>query len=162
MSACTTKLFFCVAAHVIVSSVVGIAQIGVPLPLDVKQLTAWKVSYPEWFDRWDTAETRCNIDDPTEYTRVRLDYDADFSMNDRSANRQIEVLDKRIVHHLKKHGWSVMKVEAGSGIPDLKRCFQKNNSIVQVYKTTGRCTANSPCNVYDGFTLTFYVPLRRD
>jgi hypothetical protein len=138
----------------------GFAQTTVPLPPDSEQLSVWKVSYPEWFEQWNTAETRCNIDDPTEYKRVRLEYGSDMSLDDRAATKQIEELDKRIVAYLRNHGWSSMKLRAGSGIPDLKRCFQKSDSIVQIYQITGRCTANSPCKVYDGFSLTFYIPLQ--
>jgi hypothetical protein len=157
MSANRTELLLCLAAYLMLSSS-GFAQTGIPLPPDSEQLAAWKVSHPEWFDRWETAEMRCNIDDPTQYAVVRLDHDADPYMDSRSANKQIEDLDRRIVRHLKKHGWSEMKFGAGSGMPALNRCFQKNDSIVQIYKVAGRCTANSPCTVYDGLALTFYLP----
>jgi hypothetical protein len=152
-------LLWLAATLVTISS--GLAQTKVPFPPDSEQLSVWKVLYPEWFEQWDTAETRCNIDDPTEYKRVRLEYGADMSLDDRTASKQIEELDKRIVAYLRNRGWSPMKLGGRSGIPDLKRCFQKSDSIVQIYQITGRCTANSPCKAYDGFALTFYIPLQR-
>ncbi len=45
-----------------------------------------------------------------------------------------------------------------SGIPDVWRCYQKDGTIVQIFKTTGRCTMNSPCTVYDGFVVITYAP----
>jgi hypothetical protein len=93
------RLLLLSACLTIVSS--ALAQARVPLPPDPEQLSVWKVSYPVWFETWDTAAMRCNIDDPTEYQKVRLDYDADMSLDDRSANKQIEELDKRIVVNLK-------------------------------------------------------------
>lgn len=156
----TERLLLLSACLTMVTS--AFAQTRVPLPPDPEQLSVWKVSYPEWFETWDTAATRCNIDDPTEYQKVRLDYEADMSLDGRSVNKQIQELDKRIVAQLTNHGWTPMKLGPHSGIQDLTRCFQKNDSRVQIYKTTGRCTANSPCTVYDGFALTFYIAARRN
>jgi hypothetical protein len=45
------------------------------------------------FSRWDATAMRCNLDDPTEYTQVKLDYEGDLSLHSTSANKQIEALD---------------------------------------------------------------------
>lgn len=140
-----------VAAYLLISSY-GIAQTGVPLPPEAEQLSVWHVSYPEWFHDWETAEMRCNIDDPTLYHVVRLDNETDSNLGIKTASNRVEELDRRIVQDLKKHGWSQM-ASAASETPERNQCFKKGDSFVQTYK---RCASRS-CTAYDGIALTFYL-----
>lgn len=79
--------------------------------------------------------------------------------NDATTNREISELDHRVVRYLAQNGWSRMHLEEDEeGIPNMKRCFQKNGSVIQVFKTTGRCTMNSPCTAYDGYAIIIYLP----
>jgi hypothetical protein len=107
---------------------------------------------------------RCNLDDPTEYTQVKLDYEGDLSLHSTSANKQIQIealdIESKNSPSFQKT-WLVENEVGGaanSGIPNRKRCFRKDNFIVQIYKSTERCNANSPCHVYDGFAVIFYIP----
>ena len=95
------ELLLCFAAYLFIRSF-AFAQ-SIPLPPAAEQLSAWNVSYPEWSESWETALDRCGIDDPTLYRVIRLDGGAE-SANIRSANKQIQELDRRIVDDLKKHG----------------------------------------------------------
>lgn len=102
----TESLWLAVCLLLISSS--GFSQTRAPLPPEAEQLSAWKVSYPEWFHNWETAEMRCNIDDPTLFRLVRLDEDIDPNAEIQTASEQIEELDLRIVRDLQKRGWSRM------------------------------------------------------
>jgi hypothetical protein len=137
-------------AYLLISSY-DFAQTSIPLPPEVEQLSAWRVSYPEWFHDWETEEMRCGIDDPTLHHVVRLD-GGPASLDFRTASRQVEELDRKIVRDLKKHGWSQMK-SAASEIPERNRCLQKGDSFVQVRK---QCASRS-CTFYQGITLTYYL-----
>jgi hypothetical protein len=139
------------AAYLLISSS-AFPQTRVPLPPDSEQLLVWKVSYSEWFQHWETAEMRCNIDDPTLYRMVRLDDDTDPYADIKTASRQTEELDRRIVRGLKKQGWSRVK-PASSRTSDRSGCFQRHDSYVQIYK---RCASRS-CTFYEALTLTYYL-----
>lgn len=155
-----------ITAHVVfltvlISSI--FSQDSVPLPPDalgLNKLSTWSVLNPDRSDHLAESRTsavlRCNIHDPSRYTLIRLDHDADAALDNERAGKEIEKLDETVLRFLKKHGWSAMNSNADAG--QSKRCFQKNEVIAQIYKTTGRCTLHSTCKVYDGLTVTFYLP----
>ena len=122
-------------------------------------------SLAKWSEQRDPRrlpipELTCGVGAGTPHSRIRLDHEVSGS-NDK-ANRHISDLDRRVVRYLADHHWTRMNVGEGGGIPDMKRCFQKDGSIIQIFKTTTRCTMNSPCAVYDGFAAVLYVlPERR-
>jgi hypothetical protein len=67
-------------------------------------------------------------------------------------------VDQKVLALLQQKHWVAMKMGKGSGIPNLRRCYRKSGVIAQIYETTGRCTMNTPCTAYDGFTVVFYLP----
>jgi len=99
----------------------------------------------------------CGIGANTSYARTRMDHEV-LTADDAIANREITDLDRRVVSYLLEHGWSVKPMGRHSGIPDTKRCYQKDGFVVQVFKTTGRCTMNSTCTAYDGLSVITYTP----
>lgn len=100
---------------------------------------------------------RCNIRDMENYTADRLDYEVPPTVDDQTASKQIESLDKRVVHYLRKAGWMRISTEGlAGGIPNYRRCYSLKEATVEIFKTTGRCTMNTPCRVYDGFAVIVY------
>lgn len=117
----------------------------------LQELAKWAKGDPGSADPSST----CGVGASSAYQRVRLDHEA--AGDDATANRATN-LDKRVVAFLVGRGWSVKDMGAHSGIPDLKRCYQKDGFIVQVFKTTGRCAMNTPCTAYDGFSVITCTP----
>ncbi len=125
----------------------------------LRELTVWKRSEP---GTYLGADMTCNIRSLKEYKRVRLDHEITAAIDDKSANEEITRLDEQVVSLLIHAGWSDMQLEADMGIPNLKRCYRKGNAFVQIFKTTSRCTMNSPCTAYDGFSVTLYLPREQE
>jgi hypothetical protein len=101
----------------------------------------------------------CGIANPASYQVLRLATELAPRVSDSAATARIGALDRQITGFLADRGW--MPISTGpnhGGIPDLTRCSGKQNAIAQIYKTTGRCTMNSPCTAYDGFTVVLYLP----
>jgi hypothetical protein len=142
------------------------AQDNVSLPTEtgeLNQLAPWTIRNSNdtdfLADYWTSAEFRCNLRDLSGYLVVRFDYEVDAYVDGKTANREIEKLDERVVHFLKKHRWAAMNVGGpDTSIPKLKRCFRKDDVTVQIGKGTGRCSMNSPCKVYASFGIIFYLP----
>ena len=127
-------------------------------PPELKQiqtLAVWRMSHPDVGDTDDA----CGIKDAGAYEAVRLDFEADEEMKDASATAKVKALDQRVLQLLVQKRWTAVKMgKGGGGIPNLRRCYRKSGAIAQIYETTGRCTMNTPCTAYDGFTVVFYLP----
>jgi hypothetical protein len=123
---------------------------------ELQQLTKWSRS-----DAGSDSDPNftCGVGANPSFERVRLDHEVNG--DNATVNRAISDLDRQVVAYLKKHGWSVKAMGIHSGIPDMERCYQKDGFVVQVFKTTGRCTMNSPCTVYDGFSVITYAPVMK-
>jgi hypothetical protein len=153
------------AAGIILALLIGSAAehppalIAASIPKELQGLqaiTTWDVSEPGW--RWLSYET-CGIKDGDRYARVRLDHEVDSKLSNVAATRRIQALDRQVVRFLTNRGWSRIDLEPDTGgIPNVKRCYQKQGIVVQIYQTTGRCTMNTPCTAYDGFAVTIYSP----
>jgi len=106
-----------------------------------------------------TPEQVCGIENPGSYRTVRFDRQLSFDLSDTAATAQTTSIDENVSRFLTSRGWKPIKVSTHShGIPDLTRCSRKETAFVQIYRTTGRCTMNSPCTAYDGFAVVFYLP----
>ena len=127
-------------------------------PPELKQiqtLAVWRMSHPDV----GTADDACGIAKAGAYEAVRLDFEADEDMKDEAAAVKVKALDQKVVALLTQRRWVALKLgKGGGGIPNLRRCYRKSGVIMQVYETTGRCTMNTPCTAYDGFTVVFYLP----
>lgn len=127
---------------------------------DLHSLVVWrasKTSQPS--GPVATPEQLCGIRDLSSYETQRLNQELPSSLSDEEATSQVEALDRKVVALLTKRNWS--KIDMGGtskGIPDLTRCYRKQGTILQIFKTTGRCTMNSPCTAYDGFTVNSFLP----
>jgi hypothetical protein len=127
---------------------------------DLRQMKAWRTSKTN-LDAGPatTPDQVCGIDNPASYQSLRLDIQLAPDVSDAAATAQIGALDRQITSFLADRGWTPVSAGAAhGGIPDLTRCSGKQKAIAQIYKTTGRCTMNSPCNAYDGFTVVLYLP----
>jgi hypothetical protein len=123
---------------------------------DLRQLQAWRASD---VSSKGAPDQSCEITNLTRYKTLRLDLQLRPEVRDADANSRINALDSTVTSFLANRGWLRMKTERNSiGIPDLTRCFQKQAAVAQIYKTTGRCTMNSPCTAYDGFAVVLYLP----
>ncbi len=140
-----------------------LSPISLPATLDkvpqdfrnLRALTTWQVSEPR---QNNTPDQVCNIANMDRYEPIRMQHDLGSNIDDRSATQQIQRLDRKVVAYLRERRWSTMNVGPNRGeIPNVKRCYQKQGTIVQIYQTTGRCTMNTPCRAYDGFAITFYL-----
>ena len=119
----------------------------------------WDVSEPQW--NWELfPELACGIKDGRHrYDTILMNHDVGSKLDNATATQQVKLLDDKVVRYLEQKSWAVMDVgPAGGQIPNTKRCYQKQGVIVQVYQTTGRCTMNTPCTAYDGFTVMIYTP----
>ena len=137
------------------------AAVAVPAELQaVGTMTSWDVSVPDW--NWARfPERACEIKDANAYDVVLMNHDVDSKLDDKSATREVQALDRKVVRYLEEERWVAMHVwPNGGGIPDTRRCYQRQGVVVQIYQTTGRCTMNSPCTAYDGFTVMVYTPKR--
>ncbi len=126
------------------------------LPDDLKsvaQFAPWIVR--QGLARLSPAE-RCNIEDISEYRVGTVDFEVGSETDSATANKQVELLDSRVVREVRDARYSRIKIAARPGIPDLTRCWHKSNRIIQIYKTAARCTMNSPCVSYDGFSINVY------
>ena len=122
----------------------------------LRGMTAWNVTQPTLPFTPDSA---CGISDPAHYHRNLLDHEIGSDVDNQRATHQIELLDRQVTGYLKQHHWTVMDVGShGGAIPDLKRCYRKQGVVVQIFRTTGRCTMNSPCTAFDGFSIIVYQP----
>jgi hypothetical protein len=120
----------------------------------VQTMAVWRMSHPDV----SAAEDACGIQDAGAYEAVRLDYEADSEEKDAAATAKVKALDQRVLQLLVQRKWVAVKMgEGGGGIPNLRRCYRRNGVIAQIYETTGRCTMNTPCTAYDGFTVVFYI-----
>jgi hypothetical protein len=127
---------------------------------DVRQMKTWRTSRPNLTAGPAAAPYQvCGIENPDHYEVLRLDEQLAPQLSDSAATAQIAALDRRISRFLTGRGWTPIKLSGQRrGIPNLTRCFEKHETTVQIYKTTGRCTMNSPCKAYDGFAVVFYIP----
>ena len=136
----------------------GVAMAATGDPVELKQIqtmAVWRMSHPDV----GSAEDACEIKDAGAYEAVRLDFEADEEMKDAAATAKVKALDQKVVALLQQKRWVAIKTsKGGSGIPNLRRCYRKSGAIAQIYQTTGRCTMNTPCTAYDGFTVVFYLP----
>jgi len=134
----------------------AIAASGDPPELkQIQTMAVWRMSHPDV----GSAEDACEIKDAGAYEAVRLDFEADEEMKDAAATAKVKALDQKVVALLQQKRWVAIKTsKGGSGIPNLRRCYRKSGAIAQIYQTTGRCTMNTPCTAYDGFTVVFYLP----
>jgi hypothetical protein len=122
---------------------------------DVQKMAVWRMSHPDV----ETADDACGIKDAQAYEAVRLDYEVDSEEKDAAATAKVKALDQKVLTLLTQRRWVAVKMaKAGGGIPNLRRCYRKSGVIAQIYQTTGRCTMNTPCTAYDGFTVVFYMP----
>lgn len=141
----------------------SIALCGLSFPADsvsqdlnaLRTMTTWNVSKP---DDHNIPGTSCGLD-LDRYERSRMDHQIGSDVGDERATRQIRLLDRRITSYLNRHHWSAMDVGDDRGeIPNTKRCYLKDETIIQIYQVTSRCTMNTPCSVYDGFAIIVYIP----
>ena len=145
-----------VAAGLVAACGAAMAATGDPAELkQVQTMAVWRMSHPDVGD----ADDSCGIKDAGAYEAVRLDFEADEEMKDAAATAKVKALDQKVLALLQQKHWGAVKMgKGGGGIPNLRRCYRKSGVIAQIYETTGRCTMNTPCTVYDGFTVVFYVP----
>jgi len=136
----------------------GIAMAATGDPVELKQIqtmAVWRMSHPDV----GSADDACGIKDAGAYEAVRLDYEADEEMKDAAATAKVKAVDQKVLALLQQKRWAAVKMgKGGGGIPNLRRCYRKGGIIAQIYETTGRCTMNTPCTAYDGFTVVFYLP----
>ena len=135
----------------------GAAMAATGDPAELKQIqtmAVWRMSHPDV----GNADDACGIKDAGAYEAVRLDFETDEEMKDAAATAKVKALDQKVVLMLVQKRWTAVKMGKGSGIPNLRRCYRKSGVIAQIYETTGRCTMNTPCTAYDGFTVVFYLP----
>ena len=127
---------------------------------DLRQMKTWRASTPSLGGGPDATPDRvCGIENPGGYEVLRLDMQLAPGLSDSAATAQIAAFDHKIGSFLTDRGWSPIKVsENHGGIPDLTRCSGKQGTVAQIYKTTGRCTMNSPCTAYDGYAVVLYLP----
>jgi hypothetical protein len=146
---------WCVAG-LISGSVAAIAAPGDPVELkQIQTMAVWRMSHPDV----GTGDDACGIAKAGAYEAVRLDFEADESDDDAAATAKVKTLDQRVLAMLAQRRWVAVKMGKGDGgIPNLRRCYRKNGVVAQIYETTGRCTMNTPCTAYDGFTVVFYLP----
>ena len=127
---------------------------------DLRSLAAWRASQESGSSGPDaTPERLCGILNLSNYETQCLDQEVPSSLSDREATSQVEALDRKVVALLAERNWS--KIDMGGpskSIPDLTRCYRKQGAILQIFKTTGRCTMNLPCTAYDGFTVNSFLP----
>ena len=151
----TLPFLCCVLAPRVVPQTRGVAlqTIG-----DLNALADWKMSAPTYlYERMlGKPGMHCNILDMRNYTTDRLDYEVPPTVDDQTANKQIENLDKRVVHYLRKAGWMRISTEGRAGGIPRTRCYAVKEAMVEIFKTTGRCTMNTPCRVFDGFAVIVY------
>lgn len=127
---------------------------------DLRQMKAWRASTVSLTEGPDTApDQACGIEKPGTYEALRLDTQIAPDLSDSAATSKIAALDRKISSFLADRGWTPIQIGGKhNGIPDLTRCSGKQRVIAQIYKTTGRCTMNSPCAAYDGFAVVLYLP----
>src|SRR6185312_5523130 len=127
---------------------------------DLRQMKTWRASTPSLGGGPDATPDRvCGIENPGGYEVLRLDMQLAPALSDSAATTQPAGLDRKITRFLTDRGWTPIKVsENHGGIPDLTRCSGKQGTVAQIYKTTGRCTMNSPCTAYDGYAVVLYLP----
>jgi hypothetical protein len=152
-------VIFCLAS--ILPSVGGAYSTTVSQDVrELDRLTDWRISskgLPEPIA--ETPEQVCQIEHLDNYTRRRVDHEVDKELTNAEATSRIADLDRRVLAFLQTRGWTRLAARTNNGgIPDLTRCYKKQQTVVQIYRTTGRCTMNSPCTAYDGFTVVFYLP----
>jgi hypothetical protein len=127
-------------------------------PPELKQIqtmAVWRMSHPDV----GTAEDACGMANAGAYEVVRLDFEADDDMNDAAATAKVKALDQKVLQLFLQRRWTAIEMgKGGRGVPNLRRCYRKSGVIAQIYETTGRCTMNTPCTAYDGFTVVFYLP----
>lgn len=150
----TVRLFL---VFTFLCATLGYAADSVTPDLDgLRAMTTWNITQPNWPIVPDQS---CSIRDPDHYERSRLDHEIGSDIEEKRATHQVALLDQKVTLYLKQHHWAAMDVgQNGREIPNVKRCYQKQGVIVQIYQTTGRCTMNSPCTAYDGFAITIYLP----
>ncbi len=127
----------------------------------IRAMTAWSEARESPTQNFSTPEDRCGIKELSEYEAVRLDHDVDLKVDSKSADREVKALDRRVLRALLRGRWIAIDMGPGRGIPNLRRCYGKDGAITQIYETTGRCTMNSSCRYYDGFSVVFYFPKRK-
>ncbi|MBV8810187.1 MAG: hypothetical protein JO033_16070 [Acidobacteriaceae bacterium] len=119
-------------------------------------MTTWQISEPTW---QEAPAQACGIGNLPGYKRYRMDHGVSPKLSDKRATSQTAAFDHRVVAFLESRGWSRMDIGPNDGgIPNLKRCYKKQDAVVQIYETTARCTMNTPCRAYDGFAVSFYLP----
>ena len=145
-----------VVAGLTVGSDRAIAATGDPQELkQIQTMAVWRMSHPDV----GNADDACGVKDVGAYEAVRLDFEADEELKDTAATAKVKALDQKVLALLQQKHWVAIKMGKGeSGIPNLRRCYRKSGVIAQIYQTTGRCTMNTPCTAYDGFTVVFYLP----
>jgi hypothetical protein len=145
-----------VGVGVAVSGSVVMAATGDPTELkQIQTMAVWRMSHPDV----GSADDACGIKNAGAYEAVRLDFEADEELKDAAATAKVKALDQKVLALLQQKHWAAIKMgKGGSGIPNLRRCYRKSGAIAQIYETTDRCTMNTPCTAYDGFTVVFYLP----
>jgi hypothetical protein len=144
------------AAGLVAGCGVAMAATGDPVELkQIQTMAVWRMSHPDV----GSGDDACGIKDAGAYEAVRLDFEADEEMKDAAATAKVKALDQKVLALLQQKHWAAIKMgKGGSGIPNVRRCYRKSGAIAQIYETTGRCTMNTPCTAYDGFTVVFYLP----
>ena len=144
------------AAGLIAGCGAAMAATGDPVELkQIQTMAVWRMSHPDV----GSADDACGIKDSGAYEAVRLDFEADEELKAAAATAKVKAVDQKVLALLQQKHWVAIKMgKGGSGIPYLRRCYRKSDAIAQIYETTGRCTMNTPCTAYDGFTVVFYLP----
>ena len=139
-------------------SVCTLTQNLVPQTIDVasqafkkiKSLGNWQVSVPDYV--YGPGSCASFMWPLPYYTAGELAY-VDDSVDDRAPGKVIAALDKRVSRYLLRSGW--LKIESSGGAPET-RCYRLNDAVVEIYKTTGRCSMNTPCRAFDSIAVAVY------
>jgi hypothetical protein len=133
------------------------------LPDDLAQLASlikWTKTTQNAVPDWPNA-AQCGIWNRYRYRTVRFDYEVSFLLDWTTDNRDVSELLGQTLRHLVSHGWSGLYRGNDPWVTYLQGCYHNGDAFVQVFKTTGRCTMNSPCYLYTGFAVIMYLPVDR-
>jgi hypothetical protein len=127
------------------------------IPKDIaglEKLADWDIRYPAGASQARSQYRVCGTTEVGNFLAITFWYGS--ALDAAAANAAVDKMNADVIELLKKNGWNLHRSPPGAGVAD---CYAKELTFAEFGKGTSRCTMNSPCNTYDEFSFTVYVPI---
>jgi hypothetical protein len=141
-------------------------ETSLPFPKELsalEDLADWKVHYPTGAPSMHYAPIRrgprkiCGTEDADRYLEITFDYSAGASVDNDAANAAADKLSADVIRLIGKNGWQPVYT-AGNSPSEFEGCHTNGSVFLTTHRGTGRCTAHSPCTVWDIVSVSVFIP----